>query len=124
MKINSLFKTNYIKADDLAGERKRLTIADVEVVTMGEGKDQMKKPVLRFDETDQGLVLNKTNANVLREKFGDDTDAWIGQTILLCPDETDFSGKRVPCIRIRVPENRSTGAKAPAAGGGDDEEAF
>jgi hypothetical protein len=107
MLITNLFKGNFLRPEYLNGTRKRVTIADVEVVNLGQGKDAKDKAVLRMDEVDQGLVLNKTNAEILRAKFGDETDAWVGKQILLAPDTTSFGGKTVACIRVKVPEQKS-----------------
>jgi hypothetical protein len=48
-------------------------------------------------------VLNKTNADVIAYTFGDDTDHWVGRKIVLFATRTQFQGKLVPCVRVRVP---------------------
>jgi hypothetical protein len=52
------------------------------------------------DGEEARLVLNITNANTLADKFGKETDNWIGQDITIQLAKTDFAGKRVDCLRI------------------------
>ena len=61
------------------------------------------KPVLHFQGAQKGMVLNKTNANVITILYGDETDNWIGKQIELYPTQTDFRGEIVDCIRCRAP---------------------
>jgi hypothetical protein len=61
--------------------------------------------VVHFREVDQGLVLNKTNAESLAEHFGQETDDWKDRVVILFPTTTTYLGKRVACIRIRIETN-------------------
>ncbi|MGH8646294.1 MAG: hypothetical protein ACREX4_18275 [Gammaproteobacteria bacterium] len=65
--------------------------------------DEEEKPVVSFLSKDKSLVLNRTNATVLLERYGDDTDHWIGKSIELIVERVSFRGKLVDAIRIRVP---------------------
>lgn len=69
------------------------------------GQEQEEKYVVWFGELEKGLVLNKINADTISQIVGsDDSDAWIGKQIVLFQTETDYAGKRVPCIRVRAPK--------------------
>ena len=46
------------------------------------------------------VVLNKTNLKRVAGAFGSDTERWIGRSVKLCKEETNFAGKQVPCIRV------------------------
>jgi hypothetical protein len=96
--INALFPTKYIKAADLNGQDAPLQIAGLTMEEVDEGE---QKPVVRFVNHPQGLVLNKTNALVIAEMYGDDYDRWSGRTITLYATKCDMAGKRVDCIRVR-----------------------
>ena len=98
MDINSLFPSNYLKAADLQGQPRRVTIAGCAPEPLGQGET---KPVLRFAGLPRGLVLNRTNAAVLAAAFGTETTAWVGQLVELYPDVTMFQGRATPCIRVR-----------------------
>jgi hypothetical protein len=69
------------------------------------------RPVVWFNEDQRGLVLNQTNGNTI-ESIAEtpETDAWHNVAVVLYVAETDFKGKRVPCIRVRAPK---PGAKTP-----------
>lgn len=99
MDINSAFPSKWIRASDLQGRDITLTILRcLEEEVAGDGSTQ---PVIYFNGTKKGLALNKTNANIIAEAFGRETDVWLGEKITLYPTKTDFKGDRVDCIRVR-----------------------
>jgi len=74
-------KSRFLSASDLddhEGER-RFKIRDVTAEEVG----KEKKLIVWFTNDEKGLVLNKTNNRVLREKFGDDVAGWIGKIIVV-----------------------------------------
>lgn len=101
MNIEEAFPGNYIKAADLKGRDASVTIAAVEFEQVGDGS----KPVVYFRNKDRGLVLNKTNARVIADIYGPETDNWISQPITIYPTRTDYQGKMVDAIRIRYPND-------------------
>jgi len=97
--INDSFPSKYIKAPDLNGQARLLTmdrVVEEEVV-----KDEDPKPVLYFRGATKGLVLNKTNAQTISGIYGPETDTWAAQPIELYPDTTNFQGQIVDCTRVR-----------------------
>ena len=106
--VRTLFPSKWIKAADLGGKRVLLRMAAVDVEKVGE----KKLPVLYFQGTEKGLVLNATNANMIAEITGtNDTDDWRGHQIVLFMAKVDFGGKRVEAIRVDHPPAKA----APAA---------
>ena len=104
MNIQGAFPSQFLKAADLQGRRATVTIAGVTMEDIGSDT----KPVLHFQGKDKGLVLNKTNANMITEIVGsDETDDWKGKRVTLYPTKTDFQGKRVDAIRIDYPEGQA-----------------
>jgi len=102
-------QSDYLKESDLNGRDFTLTVRDVTLETVG-SDDRL---VVYFAECQKSLVLNQTNKNTIKGLYGVETDNWIGQKITLGPDETEFQGRRVACIRVRL---RVAGAvPAPAA---------
>lgn len=99
MKMSEEFPSKYLKAADLQGREVRVTMAHVEREKIGEDT----KPVLYFKGKDKGVVLNKTNANTISDAYGDDTDDWFDQPLILFSVQVDFQGKVAPAIRCRVP---------------------
>lgn len=102
----SSFPSNYLKASDFE-KPKLLTIKKfVEEDIGGE-----PKPIVYFEEDQKGLVLNKVNGDSIEKISGSwETENWKGHRIVLFQSETDYQGKRVPCIRVRAPK---PGAQLP-----------
>lgn len=97
-KLGEIFKSASLKAEDLKGRRRNLTITQVEIKDFGDGQP---KPILHFEETEKTFVANKTNSMTLASLTGsDDTDEWAGWVITLRPDMTQYQGKPMPCIRV------------------------
>lgn len=113
MKLNEAFPTKYLSAGDLAHEKYyQLTIRLVQFEEIGQKKE--RKPVAYFNETEKGLVLNKTNSFVVAELTGsDDTDDWPGHRIAIYRTEVAFAGDMVDTIRVQKRKFPKPGA-APA----------
>jgi hypothetical protein len=109
MKISEEFPSKYLRASDLDNREVRLTMSNVEIEKLGEDN----KPVLYFKGKDRGLVLNKTNANTISDDYGDDTEDWYDQPLILFSVMVDFQGKVGPAIRVRVPTAKDNKAAAP-----------
>ena len=122
MKISSAFPSKYLRAVDLPkDEDVKVTIDHVQIEDVAGNHDpDDERPVLFFQGKSRGLVLNKTNSNLIVGEYGDETDDWIGKPLLLYATETEFQGKRVPCIRVRIPKDAAQSqpglAKTPAEG--------
>lgn len=100
IKISDAFPSNWLKADDIPkGKKVRCKIREVQMEKCGEGD----KPVCYFASKDKGLVLNKTNAAALAAVYGDDTDDWIDQEVLLYVAQVSYQGRMVPAIRVETP---------------------
>jgi len=113
MRISEAFPSRFLKASDLNGREYKLTMSRVEI----EDLNGEMKPILYFHNAEKGLVLNKTNAEMIALMFGDETNSWSGQAIVIKPDKTQMQGKIVDCVRVvwqnqanRGPEN---GGQAP-----------
>jgi len=107
MKISQEFPSAYLKSSDLQGREVRVTMARVEREEIGTDK----KLVLYFKGKEKGMVLNKTNANAIGDAYGDDTDDWFDQPLILFSIRTEYQGKPVDGLRCRVPtpkDNRQT----------------
>ncbi len=113
MKIQSCFPSKYIKAADLADGAIDVVIESVELETMVQGDDD-DKPVVRFRGHKQGLVLNVTNSGTIAEAYGPETDDWGGKAITLYATKTQFGGKMVDCVRIKIPNADAAALKKEA----------
>jgi hypothetical protein len=112
--IETMFDNDYIKAFDLAGKD---VIVTIERVCAGEVSNKTKKarkPLLYVKGQAKPLVLNKTNAKVICQLYGKETDEWIGKRLTLYPTTVDFGGETVEAIRVR-PQVPPTKAPQPEA---------
>lgn len=110
MNINGAFPSNYLKAADLQGRRALVTISHVKMEDIGDDH----KPVLYFAGKEKGMVLNRTNANMIAEITGiEETDQWNGKSVVLFSTKVDFQGRRVDAIRIDRPAPGQTVAPPP-----------
>lgn len=75
------FPSEFFKAEELKGKPPvKLTIERVEKKEMNDGA---MKPVCYFKEDSRGLVLNVTNRGELIDRFGRNSDSWIGEEIAI-----------------------------------------
>jgi uncharacterized OB-fold protein len=96
--ISETFGGKSLKAlVDVPKEGRAYTITSVEAKDFDDGA----KLIVGFAKCDKTLVCNRTNAGIIAELHGDDTDDWIGQRVTLYATKVDFSGKRVDAIRVR-----------------------
>ena len=103
MKLSEMFPSNLLKSQDLldAGGEMVLTIAKVEMKTFNrDDGSKDTKPLIYFEE-DKQMACNKTNANIIAEMHGDDTDEWIGKSVTLVVKDVEFQGKTVMGIRVK-----------------------
>ena len=123
MKMNDVFPSKYVKADDLEDGDLTLTIHDSEPVTYEEFTQKGKptpenKPVLHFNERDaKSLVLNKTNWKTITQVLGsDDSDDWCGKQITLFATQVESFGEMTMAVRVRLK------APKPAKGQSSDDQ--
>lgn len=117
MRMSTAFPSKYLRAADLQGRDVTVTIERVEMADIGDGDE---KPVIYFRGKEKGLVLNKTNAGSISDALGDETEDWTGAAIIIFPTKTDYQGKRVDAIRVRVPRQVPRAEKAaPPTGNGE-----
>jgi len=95
--IREQFPSTWLKASDLNGSNHTVTIERVESAKMG---DDTTKPVVYFQNRDAGLVLNKTNAAILDDLYGPETEAWSGKSVVLRTEKVSFQGQIVDGIRL------------------------
>ena len=96
MNYQEIYRSKYMKADDLNGRSATYTVNGCTAEDVGGDA----KLVLAFSETDRPLVLNTTNATTMAELHGPETDSWGGKKVKLLPSTTQYQGKMVKCTRI------------------------
>ncbi len=112
--INDAFPSNYLKASDLKGQQPVVTIDRVEFEPVG--RDKEMKPILYFVGKEKGMVLNKTNANNIKNLAGSpNTEDWSGFSIRLFATHVEFAGEQVEAIRIKAAGVAARPAARPVA---------
>lgn len=114
MDFDNLFPSRFLKATDLEGSEKPMTISGVSIEDLVDGT---RKPAISFQETDRLLVLNKTNGLALATGFGKNTDQWIGKRVILFSTPVSFQNKLVDALRIKIPPIKPA---APVTAGEED----
>lgn len=112
--VNEMFPSKFLKASDIDQDYE-VEISEVNTDKVGQGDQQEEKFIVHFQEFDKGLVLNKTNANLIAAQHGGDTDNWIGKKVVLTVEDVAYQGKITPAIRIRRPARPTTPARKPMA---------
>lgn len=117
VKISQMMESKYLKRSDLDehdGERV------VTIVKIGQGNiardDEAPelKWMVRFKEFNKPMVLNTTNIQLIAQATGsDDTDDWIGKTVVLYDDpNVSYGGKLTGGLRIKRVRTASAGKPA------------
>lgn len=104
MKYSDAFPSKYMRAEDLAGVDRVVTINSVDFEDFTDPKTRRTetKPVIRFREkAAKDLVVNRTNFKTISAVLGEDTDDWIGQQLILYVTRVESFGEMVDAIRVR-----------------------
>jgi hypothetical protein len=109
MELNDIYPSQTLKAEDLKGQDCTVKIAGYESVSFDAGP----KLVLSFAGTDKTLVCNKTNSQTVASFYGTNLENWIGKEITLFPTQTEYAGKQVACIRVRLQPPQPAPAATP-----------
>ena len=101
--INSLYGAKYTTAKTLPpkGHKGKIVQVDVETITARD-KTVKTRLVLMVTGLKKPLVLNATNAQTLADKYGEESDGWLGKTVALTLAKVDFNGQKVDGIRLSV----------------------
>lgn len=101
----------YITAAELVGKTPTLTIQKVTLekvesmkATDDDGAGKMRdRIVVYFEEgrSGRGWLLNRTNAECLKEMFGRETDLWLGKKVTLFTTQVRVGPKMEPGIRVK-----------------------
>lgn len=102
--INSVFTSDYLKADDFGGIDGKPVLATVQDITLEAMKDGEQKLCVHFKEYEKTLLLNKTNATNISAAYGPETDGWIGKQLVCYVAMVDYQGRSVEAIRVRIPK--------------------
>lgn len=112
MKISQAFPSKFLRAGELNGRAYVVQIRSYRIEDLGggaSGEPSEHKPVIYFEGSEKGLVLNKTNGFAIEAFLGDEMDNWVGKQIEIYPDRVLFGNEMKPCIRVREPVKAASG---------------
>ena len=98
--ISEMFPSRFFRATDIPRRGQTLVITDVSQEEVSDGETKQTKWALKFKDEDRLLVLNKTNATILAEAFGSDTDRWVDKAVALRTEKVSFGGRMTDGIRV------------------------
>jgi hypothetical protein len=103
MKMSDAFPSKYLKASDIEDSPRNVKISHVDIEPIG--KDQTEKPVIYWiGNSIKPVVLNRINTKTLVSVYGDDSDEWQGQPVILYHATVEMAGEMVSAIRMRIPK--------------------
>ena len=119
-----MFPSKYIKSGDVPiGQEYTLTINRVVIEDLGTEQAPEQKPIVYFERSEKGMVLNRTNCATLEALYGYDTDGWTGKPIIMFSMMVQGPNGIVPGLRLKPAQLAAAKAAlggqpvtAPAAG--------
>ena len=114
--LDDCYGSKYLSASDLGDKKIRTRIGKIRKETMRQQSGaERSKFVVYFTTLDKPMVLNATNKNVLVDALGKVPASWGGADIGLYTENTQFAGKPVKGLRLRVLGPAKTAASASKA---------
>lgn len=113
MKVSDMMPSKYLKTSDVS-EPTIVTVKDLKKVNVArdDAEAEYKWTVL-FNEFGKPMVLNKTNLTRMAKALGDDSDDWIGNSVVLyVDDEVQYGSDVVSGLRIRAVKHPANKARA------------
>jgi hypothetical protein len=92
-----------LKAEDIDDEM-TVVIESWRKQTFDDGKESY---FLRLKDMEKEFRVNRTNAKRIAQMYGTEINDWVGQKISLMPDKTDYQGKMVDTIIVRVRKTKT-----------------
>jgi hypothetical protein len=103
--FDDIYGSQYLAASDL----KKPFTTDIEAIDQMDFARQGERPkikvVLHLKGVKKPIIVNKTNALNLSEKFGKNFDDWGGKRVTVKAEPTTFGGKRVQGLRLYPAED-------------------
>jgi hypothetical protein len=109
--FDDMYGSKWLSADDLGDEAPRYKIKEAEIVSLRDKDGRTNnKLVLRFNNVEKGLILNKTNAGRMATAYGKDESRWIGKVVELYTETTTYGlGVRIRILKDKTTDPISTG---------------
>jgi len=101
--LNDCYGSKYLSAADLGDKKIRTRIAKIRKEPMRQQSGtERPKFVIYFTNLDKPMVLNATNKIALVDALGSLPADWIGAEVGIYAENTQFAGKPVKGLRLRM----------------------
>ena len=115
MKLSDMIESKYLKQADVDGEVVVTVQSITKVNVARDDEDADYKWTIKFHEFAKPMVANPTNLKRLAKYLGDDSDDWIGNSVVVFVDpDIEFGGKVTGGLRIKGVKHPASGAKKPS----------
>ena|ERR1700685_465595 len=105
MRGSDVYPSKFLKAEDFQGDVSVIIEkVEMETFTDPKTKEVSEKPLLWIKDCDKAIILNKTNWALIARQHGDESDAWVGKTIILGVLDVEAFGDVVSAIRVKPPK--------------------
>ena len=108
MHWRKMFDDRFLGVWDLDGKQEAtVELTDVKAEELTDPKGgKSKRPTCGIKGTDKRLVLNKTNAKAIADAFGNDTEKWRGEKVILYVAKVSAFGSMQDAIRVKIKEGK------------------
>ena len=121
MKIGDMIDSKYLKQSDIDDETVVTFMALKKVNVARDDEDEDFRWTVKFQEFAKPMVLNVTNLKRTAKALGDDTDEWIGNSMILYVDpDIEFGGNIVGGLRLKAMRKTVPARKSQASLSDDD----
>jgi hypothetical protein len=102
MKIGDMIDSKYLKQSDVEDETVVTFIKLTKVNVARDDEEADYRWTAKFQEFTKPMVLNVTNLKRAAKALGDDTDNWLGNSMILYVDpDIEFGGNIVGGLRLK-----------------------
>ena len=98
----AFFQSDYLTAAEFGKRTPTFTIGAIKKMDLPnpDTGEMRSKGVIYFREIKRGLVLNRSNGQLIAAMFGNETDNWIGKGVTLHAEEVQVGTKKDLGIRV------------------------
>lgn len=116
LKVSDVYSGEYLRAEDLGGQRVRVEIASVSEVEVADFSDKSvmrKRLVLTLRDKKKKLMLGKRNATILKGRLSNECDAWVGKTIEVYAEPDSVAGVTKDVLKVALPQEVTSSESSP-----------
>lgn len=114
MSMRDLLGGRYLSSEDMKDPKNEGKYLEFVGDVLSAGKEKVgtndegfrMRAVIEIEGVGKPVVLNATNLELLCDTYGDEGDDWLGHPVGIRVEMTKFAGRKVPGIRLFIPEDK------------------